>query len=88
MHIFLDNFHQGGKYIARTASHQAESRREEKFTDQNYLSIISLQTHYLSIDSISGSGTNNERENLVQKNALFMEVPTILQKNALNYKKK
>ena len=35
MHTFLDNFEQGGKYSAQIASHQAELRREEKFTDQN-----------------------------------------------------
>ena len=29
MHTFLDNFHQGGKYSAQIASHQAELRREE-----------------------------------------------------------
>ena len=29
MHIFLDNFHQGGKYIAQISSHQEELRREE-----------------------------------------------------------
>ena len=34
MNTFLDNFHQGGKYSAQIASHQAELRREEKFTDQ------------------------------------------------------
>ena len=34
MHIFLDNFHQGGKYSAQIASHQVELRREETFTDQ------------------------------------------------------
>ena len=36
MHTFLDNFHQGGKYSAQIASHQAELRREENFTDQEY----------------------------------------------------
>ena len=35
MHIFLDNFHQGGKYTAQIASCQAELRREGKFTDHN-----------------------------------------------------
>ena len=30
MHTFLDNFHQGGKYSAQIASHQAELRREGK----------------------------------------------------------
>ena len=39
MHKFLDNFHQGGKYSAQIASHQAELRREEKFTDQKSLNI-------------------------------------------------
>ena len=34
MHTFLDNFRQGGKYSAQIASHQAELRREETFTDQ------------------------------------------------------
>ena len=42
MHTFLDNFHQGGKYSAQIASHQAELRREEKFTDQKSISISSL----------------------------------------------
>ena len=36
MHTFLDNFHQGVKYSAQIASHQAELRREEKFTDQKF----------------------------------------------------
>ena len=44
MHTFMDNFHQGGKYSAQIASHQAELRREENFTDQKYLNISSLQT--------------------------------------------
>ena len=35
MHIFLDKFHQSGKYSARIASHQSELRREENFTDKN-----------------------------------------------------
>ena len=34
MHTFLDNFRQGGKYSSQIASHQAELRREETFTDQ------------------------------------------------------
>ena len=41
MHIFLDNFHQGGKYSAQIASHKAELRREERFTDQKSLNISS-----------------------------------------------
>ena len=44
MHTFLDNFHQGEKYSAQIASHQAELRREEKFNDQKLLNISSLQT--------------------------------------------
>ena len=43
MHKFLDNFHQGGKYSAQIASHQAELRREEKFTEQKSLNISSLK---------------------------------------------
>ena len=39
MHIFQDNFHQGGKYSAQIASHQAELRREERYTDQKLLNI-------------------------------------------------
>ena len=65
MHIFLDKFHQGGKYISKIANHQAELRREEKFTDQKYSSISSLYTDHLNLDSISGSCKNNEREDLV-----------------------
>ena len=42
MHIFLDNFNQGGKYSTQIASHQAELRREETFPDQKYLFISSL----------------------------------------------
>ena len=57
----------GGKYSAQIAIHQAELKREETFTDQKYLSIISLQTDYLNIDSSSGSGKTSEMENLVQK---------------------
>ena len=64
MHIFLDNFHQGGKYSAQIAIHQAELRREGKFTDQKSLSISSLQTDYLNFDSSSGCGKNSERANI------------------------
>ena len=56
MHIFKDNFHQGGKYSSQIASHQAELRREGNVTNQKYLSITSLQTDYLNLDSSSGSG--------------------------------
>ena len=63
--IFLDNFHQGGKYTADIASHQAQLRRDVNVTDQKYLSITSLQTDYLNLDSSSGSGRSNERENSV-----------------------
>ena len=34
MNIFLDNFHQGGRYSAQKAIQQVEVRREENFTDQ------------------------------------------------------
>ena len=65
MHIFLDKFNQGGKYSTQIAIHQAELRREEKFTDQKSLFISSLQTDYLNLDISSGCGKNSERENLV-----------------------
>ena len=42
MKIFLDNFHQSGKYSSQIASHQVELRIEGKVTDQRSLSISSL----------------------------------------------
>ena len=71
IHIFLDNFHQGGKKSAHISSHQAELRREEIFTDQKSLSITSLQTDYLNLDSSSGSGRKEDRSNLVHKKCTF-----------------
>ena len=79
MHIFLDNFHQGRKYTAQIAIHQVEQRRVETFTDQKYSSISFLQNDYLKLGRSSGSGGKNEREILVQKNSLFVEMLTILQ---------
>ena len=61
MHTFLSNFHRGGKYSAHIASHQADLRREEKFTDQKSLNISSLQTDYLNLDSSSVFSSNSER---------------------------
>ena len=69
MYMFLDNFIQGGKYTAQIASHQVELRREEKITYQKYLSISSLQTEYLDLDS--SSGRNNEIENRVKVKCTF-----------------
>ena len=71
MHVFLDNFHQGVKYSAQIASHQAELRREEKFTDQKSLNISSLQTDYLNLDSISGSSRNSKRAHYVQEKCTY-----------------
>ena len=71
MHTFLDNFHQGGKYSAQIASHQSELRKEETYTDQKSLNILSLQTDYLNLDSSSGFGRNSERAHYVQKNCTF-----------------
>ena len=71
MHIFLDNFPQGRKCSAQIAIHQAELRREGKFTDQKYLSISSLYTDYTNIDSSSGCGRNIEKANLVQTKCTF-----------------
>ena len=71
MHVFLDNFHQCVNYIAHIEIHQAELIIEETFTDKKDLSITSLQTDYLNIDTSSGSVRNNERENIVQKQCTF-----------------
>ena len=72
MHTFLDNFHQGGIYSAQIASHQAELRREEKFTDQKSLNMSSLHTDYLNLDSsISGSNIHNDRAHYVQAKCTF-----------------
>ena len=74
MHTFLDNFHQSGKYSAQIASHQAELRREENFTDQKSLNISSLQTDYLNLDSSSsGSNRHSERAHYVQEMCTFSE---------------
>ena len=81
MHTFLDNFHRGGKYSDQISSHQAELRKEGKFTDQKSLSISSLQTDYLNLDSRSGFGRNGQRKTLFRKSALFVEVLITLQKN-------
>ena len=71
MHIFLDNFHQGEKYTAQILSHQGELIKEENYTDQNCLSLSSLQTGCLNLDISSGSGRNNDRENLAQVKFTF-----------------
>ena len=71
MHIFLDNFHQSGKYSAQIASHQAEFRREDKFTDQKSLKILSLLTDYLNLDRSSEFGRNSERADSVQTKCTF-----------------
>ena len=71
MYIFLDNFHQGGTYTEQIASHQTELIREEKITDQKSLSVSSLQTNYLNLESSSGSGINIEREKPVQLKYTF-----------------
>ena len=75
MHTFLGNFHQGGKYSAQIASHQAELRREENFTDQKSLKISSLHTDYLNLDSSSsGSSRHSERAHSVQAKCTFCGV--------------
>ena len=67
MHTFLDNFHQGRKYSAQLASHQAELRREGKFPDQKCLDISSFHNDYLNLDiSSSWSSRHNERAHYVQ----------------------
>ena len=71
MDTFLDHFHRGEKYYAQIAIHQAEIRREEKFTYKKSLNISSLQTDYLNLDISSGFGRNIEIANAVQKKFTF-----------------
>ena len=71
MHTFLDNFHQGGKYYSQTASHQAEIRREGKFTDQKSLKISSLQTDCLNLDRSTGFVRNSEIAHAVHTKCTF-----------------
>ena len=68
MHIFLYNFRQDGK-TSQIASNVEELRREESLL--KYLSISSLHTDYLNLDRSSGSGRNNDRENIVQAKCTF-----------------
>ena len=81
MHTFLDNFQQDGKNSAQIASHKAELRREEKFTDQKSLDISSLQTYYLNIDSSSGFGRDGKGHMLFKQSAYFVEVLISLHNN-------
>ena len=69
--VNMDNFHQGGKYSAQIASHQAELRRKEKCKDQKSLKISSLQIDYMNIDRSSGFGRNSEIAHAVQTNFTF-----------------
>ena len=71
MHIFLDNFHKGGKYSDQITSQHAELKRQGKYTDQKYLSGSSLQADYLNIYISSGCGKNIEIANLVQTKCTF-----------------
>ena len=70
----MDNFEQGEEYSAQIASHQAELRREGKFTDQKSLNISSLQYDYLNLVSRSGLCRDIERENNFQTECTFCGV--------------
>ena len=59
------------KYSTQIDSHQEELGIKETFTDQKYLSILSLQNENLNLDSSSGSGRNNGRENIVNTKFTF-----------------
>ena len=71
MHTFLDNFEQGGKYLAQIAIHKAEFRREEKFTNQKSLNVSSLKTDYLKLYSRSGFDRDSVRARDVQMECTF-----------------
>ena len=58
-------------------------RREEKFPDQNFLNISSLHTDYLNLDnSVSWSSRHYETAHSVHKKCTFVDLITILRKNA------
>ena len=59
------------KYSAQIDNHKAELRIEGKYTDQKSLSISSLHTDYLNLDSRLGCGRNSERSHIVQKKCTF-----------------
>ena len=78
IHIFLDKFHQDGKYSAQISSHQAELRREGKLLIKNlYLfhpyirTISSLHTDDLNLDSRLACGRSSQRANTVHTNCTF-----------------
>ena len=81
MHTFLDNFEEGVKYSAQIAIHQAELRREEKFTDQKSLKISSLQTDNLNLDGSSGFDRDSKRHMMFKQSAHFVEVLITMQNN-------
>ena len=71
MHILLDNFHQGVNVLHRQQASRQSWEDKKTFTEQKISIYLSLQTDYLNLDNISGSGGNNERENLVQAKCTF-----------------
>ena len=71
MHIFLDNFHRGGKYTAQIASHQVEVTIEETFTDQKSLYTTYLQTDYLNLDRSSVLVEIMREQILFRQNAIL-----------------
>ena len=55
MQNLLNNLHQGGTYFSQIVIHQSELGREENVTDQKTLSVSSLHTDSLNLDSTSVS---------------------------------
>ena len=83
MQTFLNFFHQGEIYSLQIDIHQVELRREGKFTDQKYLSVSSLHTDYLNLDSSLGFRIKiMEEKKLFRQSALFVKVLLTLKKNA------
>ena len=75
MHIFLDKFHLGGKYTAQIASHQAELRREKKFTDQKNLYQLHLYTLIIkNLTAVQVQVKIMREKILFTQNALFVKV--------------
>ena len=89
METFLDNFHQGGKCSAQIASHKAKLRRKEKFTDQKYLPISSLQTDYLYLYRTHVLEEIFKKQTMFIKNAPFVDVlPTFQKKKSKGSERK
>ena len=80
MHILLDKFHQGREVYCTDIKPPGRLKKRGKFYWPKIFIYLISTYWFLNIDSSAGYGKNNWRENIVQKNALFVEMLTILKK--------